>query len=171
MVVVGHNRQPHYTSSRARQPLCKCLRLCAFSSADFYLRGDLFRLVYVAFVTAAPAGRIVGWRVSRIALAGFVLDAREHALHERRARPQGGGLVPQSDRGVQYTSRSTKPSASPKHRALRRQRRRLRRQRAARTPASSCRGRSGRRAAPTRQLHSRRPPPRALGRGGAVTWT
>jgi len=30
------------------------------------------------------ARRIVGWRASRTAHAGFVLDALEQALHERR---------------------------------------------------------------------------------------
>jgi len=44
-----------------------------------------------------------GWRVSRTAHAGFVLDAREQALHERRP-VRGGGLVHHSDRGVQYVS-------------------------------------------------------------------
>jgi putative transposase len=57
--------------------------------------------VYVAFVIDAFARRIVGWRVSRTAHAGFVLDALEQALHERRP-VQGGGLVPHSDRGSQY---------------------------------------------------------------------
>lgn len=48
------------------------------------------------------ARRIVGWRVSRSAHAGFVLDALEQALHERR--PVGGKLVHHSDRGSQYLS-------------------------------------------------------------------
>jgi len=59
--------------------------------------------VYVAFVIDAYARRIVGWRASRTAHAGFVLDALEQALHERRP-VQGGGLVHHSDRGVQYVS-------------------------------------------------------------------
>jgi transposase InsO family protein len=50
-----------------------------------------------------PSRRIVGWRVSRTAQAGFVLDALEQALHDRRPT-QGGGLVHHSDRGVQYVS-------------------------------------------------------------------
>ena len=57
--------------------------------------------VYVAFVIDTFARRIVGWRVSRTAHAGFVLDALEQALHERRPI-QGGGLVHHSDRGSQY---------------------------------------------------------------------
>jgi putative transposase len=59
--------------------------------------------VYVAFVIDAFARRIVGWRVSRTAHAGFVLDALEQALHERRP-VRGSGLVHHSDRGVQYVS-------------------------------------------------------------------
>jgi len=42
-------------------------------------------------------------RVSRTAHAGFVLDALEQALHERRP-VHGGGLVHHSDRGSQYLS-------------------------------------------------------------------
>jgi putative transposase len=48
--------------------------------------------VSVAFVIDVFARRIVGWRVSRTAHAGFVLDALEQALHERRP-VRGGGLV------------------------------------------------------------------------------
>jgi transposase InsO family protein len=51
----------------------------------------------------AFARRIVGWRVSWTAHPGFVLDALEQALHGRRPLP-GGGLIHQSDRGVQYVS-------------------------------------------------------------------
>jgi transposase InsO family protein len=56
---------------------------------------------YVAFVIDTFARRIVGWRVSATAHAGFVLDALEQAVHERRP-VQGGGLVHHSDRGSQY---------------------------------------------------------------------
>jgi transposase InsO family protein len=59
--------------------------------------------VYVAFVIDAFARRIVGWRVSRSAHAGFVLDALEQALHARRP-VDGDGLIHHSDRGVQYVS-------------------------------------------------------------------
>ena len=59
--------------------------------------------VYVAFVIDAFARRIVGWRASRTAHAGFVLDALEQALCERRPL-RGGALVHHSDRGVQYVS-------------------------------------------------------------------
>ncbi|MET4690743.1 transposase InsO family protein [Sinorhizobium fredii] len=57
----------------------------------------------MAFVIDAFARRTVGWRVSLMAHAGFVLDALEQALHERRP-VHGGGLVHHSDRGVQYVS-------------------------------------------------------------------
>jgi len=59
--------------------------------------------VYVAFVIDTYARRIVGWRVSRSAHAGFVLDALEQAIADRRP-VAGGGLVHHSDRGVQYVS-------------------------------------------------------------------
>ena len=55
--------------------------------------------LYVAFVIDAFARRIVGWRVSRTAHAGFVLDALEQALHDRRPLQ---GLVHHSDKGSQY---------------------------------------------------------------------
>ena len=59
--------------------------------------------VYVAFVIDTFARRIVGWRASRTAHAGFVLDALEQALHDRRLA-KGNGLVQHSDRGSQYLS-------------------------------------------------------------------
>jgi transposase InsO family protein len=71
--------------------------------SDFTYVATWIGFVYVAFVIDAYARRIVGWRVSRTAHAGFVLDALEQALHERRP-VQGGGLVHHSDRGVQYVS-------------------------------------------------------------------
>jgi putative transposase len=71
--------------------------------SDFTYVATWAGFVYVAFVIDAFARRIVGWRVSRTAHAGFVLDALEQALHERRP-VRGGGLVHHSDRGVQYLS-------------------------------------------------------------------
>jgi hypothetical protein len=44
-----------------------------------------------------------GWRASRTAHAGFVLDALEKALHARRPA-RSGGLNHHSDRGSQYLS-------------------------------------------------------------------
>jgi transposase InsO family protein len=71
--------------------------------SDFTYVATWAGFVYVAFVIDAYARRIVGWRVSRSAHAGFVLDALEQALHERRP-VSGSGLVHHSDRGVQYVS-------------------------------------------------------------------
>jgi transposase InsO family protein len=71
--------------------------------ADFTYVATWRGFVYVAFVIDAFARRIVGWRVSKTAHAGFVLDALEQALHDRRP-VQGSGLVHHSDRGVQYVS-------------------------------------------------------------------
>ncbi len=71
--------------------------------SDFTYVATWTGFVYVAFVIDAFARRIVGWRVSRTAHAGFVLDALEQALHERRP-VRGTGLVHHSDRGVQYVS-------------------------------------------------------------------
>ena len=71
--------------------------------SDFTYVATWQGFVYTAFVIDVYARRIVGWRVSKSAHAGFVLDALEQALHERR--PVGGaGLVHHSDRGVQYVS-------------------------------------------------------------------
>ena len=52
--------------------------------SDFTYVATWSGFVYVAFVIDAFARRIVGWRASRTAHAGFVLDALEQALHERR---------------------------------------------------------------------------------------
>jgi transposase InsO family protein len=71
--------------------------------SDFTYVSTWAGFVYVAFVIDAYARRIVGWRASRTAHAGFVLDALEQALHDRRP-VQGGGLVHHSDRGSQYVS-------------------------------------------------------------------
>jgi transposase InsO family protein len=71
--------------------------------SDFTYVSTWTGFVYVAFVIDAYARRIVGWRVSRTAHAGFVLDALEQALHERRPVHRGG-LVHHSDRGSQYVS-------------------------------------------------------------------
>ena len=70
--------------------------------SDFTYVATWSGFVYVAFVIDVYARRIVGWRASRTATAGFVLDALEQALHARR--PLDGGLIHHSDRGVQYVS-------------------------------------------------------------------
>jgi putative transposase len=56
--------------------------------------------VYLAFVIDAFARRIVGWRASWRAHAGFVLDALDQALHDRRPVHRSG-LIHHSDRGAQ----------------------------------------------------------------------
>jgi transposase InsO family protein len=70
--------------------------------SDFTFVATWTGFVYVAFVIDTFARRIVGWRASRTAHTGFVLDALEQALHERR--PVRGGLIHHSDRGSQYVS-------------------------------------------------------------------
>jgi transposase InsO family protein len=71
--------------------------------SDFTYVSTWAGFVYVAFVIDAFARRIVGWRVSRTAHAGFVLDALDQALYDRQP-VRGGGLIHHSDRGVQYVS-------------------------------------------------------------------
>ena len=71
--------------------------------SDFTYVSTWSGFVYVAFVIDAYARRIIGWRASRTAHAGFVLDALEQALHDRRPVHRGG-LVHHSDRGSQYVS-------------------------------------------------------------------
>jgi transposase InsO family protein len=69
--------------------------------ADFTYVATWTGFVYVAFVIDTFARRIVGWRVSKSAHAGFVLDALEQALQQRRP---SGKLVHYSDQGSQYVS-------------------------------------------------------------------
>ena len=71
--------------------------------SDFTYVASWAGFVYVAFVIDTYARRIVGWRASRTAHAGFVLDALEQALHDRRPT-HSGGLIHHSDRGSQYVS-------------------------------------------------------------------
>lgn len=71
--------------------------------SDFTYVATWTGFVYVAFVIDACARRIVGWRASRTAHAGLVLDALEQALHDQRP-VRGGGLIRHSDRGSQYVS-------------------------------------------------------------------
>jgi len=70
--------------------------------SDFTYVATWQGFVYVAFVIDVFARRIVGWRASRTANAGFVLDALEQAIHQRR--PSQDKLVHHSDRGSQYLS-------------------------------------------------------------------
>ena len=71
--------------------------------SDFTYVSTWAGMVYVAFVIDVYARYIVGWRVSRTAHAGFVLDALEQAIHDRRPVNKGG-FIHHSDRGSQYLS-------------------------------------------------------------------
>jgi putative transposase len=74
-----------------------------FTSPLRWLRHRLLRRrIAEAIVIDTFARRIVGWRVSGTAHAGFVLDALEQALHDRR--PAKRGLTHHRDRGSQYVS-------------------------------------------------------------------
>ena len=79
--------------------------LCAIGSrtmaSGFTYVSTWTGFVYAAFVIDVYARYIVGWRVSRTAHAGFVLDALEQAIHGRRPI---NNLIHHSDRGSQYLS-------------------------------------------------------------------
>ena len=60
--------------------------------SDFTYVATWKGFAYVAFVIEAYARKIVGWRVSTSAHAGFVLDALEQAVHDRRPA-KGVGTV------------------------------------------------------------------------------
>lgn len=68
------------------------------SIIDAYAR----RIVVLRDLHANPF-RVTAWRVSITPHAGFVLDALEQAVHERRPN-KGMGLAHHSDRGSQYLS-------------------------------------------------------------------
>jgi putative transposase len=57
--------------------------------------------VYLAVMLDAYARKVVGWALARPLAARVPIAALEHALAERHPPP---GLVPHSDRGVQYAS-------------------------------------------------------------------
>nr|WP_174804479.1 IS3 family transposase [Martelella limonii] len=71
--------------------------------SDFTYVATWKGFAYVAFIIDAYARKIVGWRVSTSAHTGFVLDALEQAVHDRRPT-KAMGLVHHSDRGSQYLS-------------------------------------------------------------------
>lgn len=71
----------------------------------------------MAFVIDTFARKIAGWRVLPTARAGFVPDALEQALYDRRP-VKGSGLIHHSDRGAQYvairyTERLTEAGVEP----------------------------------------------------------
>ncbi len=76
--------------------------------SDFTYVATWQGFVYVAFVIDAFARRIIGWRASRTAHAGFVLNALDQALRDRRPAHRGG-LVHHSDRACNMC-RSSIPS-------------------------------------------------------------
>ena len=80
--------------------------------SDFTYVATWAGFVYVAFVIDTYARRIVGWRASRTAHAGFVLDALEKPsmIADRRAAAVSS-ITPIA---VASTSRSNTPNASPK---------------------------------------------------------
>jgi transposase InsO family protein len=108
-VVRGKQRKTTISDKAAPCPLDKVNRQFAADRpnrlwvSDFTYIATWSGFVYVAFVIDVYARRIVGWRASRTATAGFVLDALEQALHDRRLVHRGR-LVHHSDRGSQYVS-------------------------------------------------------------------
>ena len=58
--------------------------------SDFTCVSTWSGLVYVAFIIDAYAQRIVGWRITRTAHSGLVLDASEQALRARPSPRQQG---------------------------------------------------------------------------------
>ena len=95
--------KPHRTTipdKKAPCPLDKVNRQFQVPAPNMLWVRDF---TYVAFVIDAYARKIVGWRVSTSAHAGFVLDALEQAVHDRRPGKEMG-LVHHSNRGSQYLS-------------------------------------------------------------------
>ncbi len=82
--------------------------------SDFTYVATWSGFVYVAFVIKVYARRIVGWRASRTATAGFVLDALEQALHA--LMPVGRLMADWSiiRIGASNMSRLNIPSGSPR---------------------------------------------------------
>lgn len=84
--------------------------------SDFTYVATWQGFVYVAFVIDVYARCIVGWRASRAANAGFVLDALEQAIYQRR--PAQDQRVHHSDRGsqslsIKYTERLAEAKIAP----------------------------------------------------------
>ena len=71
--------------------------------SDFTYVSTWTGMVYVGFIIEIYARYIVGWRDSRTAHAGYVIDLLEQAIHERRPVSKGG-LIYHSDHGSQYLS-------------------------------------------------------------------
>lgn len=69
--------------------------------SDFTYVSTSVGMIYVAFSFNVYARYIVGRRVSRTALASFVLDAFEQTIHDRRPVNKGG-LIHHNDRGSRH---------------------------------------------------------------------
>jgi transposase InsO family protein len=103
--LLGDNAQ-HRQQPKAPCPLGKVN--CAFWVSrpkalwmvDFTCAHTWAGFVCVAFVIDAFARRIVGWKVSSSATAGFVRDALEQPIHARRPSAEDG-LIHHSDRKAQ----------------------------------------------------------------------
>ena len=80
--------------------------------SDFIYVATWAGFVYVAFVIDAFARRIVGWRVSRTAHAGFVLDAWSKPCTS--AGPSAAAASSTTAIAVCSTSRSSIPSGLPR---------------------------------------------------------
>src|SRR5690606_5357008 len=67
--------------------------------------------VYVAFVIDAFARRIIGWRASRTAHAGFVLDALDQAVHDRSPSiaAAASSIIPTGEFKADSTGRRNTP--------------------------------------------------------------
>ena len=71
--------------------------------SDFTYVSTWQEFVYVAFIIDTFADKIVDWCISSSPKTGFVLDALEQALHDRRPVHKGG-RIHHSDRGGKYLS-------------------------------------------------------------------
>ena len=104
---ISDNAAPCPLDHVNRQFIAPCPNVLWVS--DFTYVATWTGFVYVAFVIDTYARRIVGWRVSRTAHAGFVLDALDQALHERRPLHRVD-LIHHSDR---LNPNNTSPFATP----------------------------------------------------------
>ena len=121
-------------------------------------------------VIDAYARRIVGWRVSRSAHAGFVLDALEQALHDRRPVFQAAAACPSQRQG--QPDRLDQIHRAPRRgrpRTLRGQRRRQLRQCLGRNDQRSLQGRGDPTGAALGVLWKPSSTPRSNGWTGSTT--
>lgn len=90
-------------TARSGQPAVPCPGAEHALGLGRYLPRGLGGVVYVALVIKVYARYIVGRGLSRTAQAGFVFDALEQPIYDRRPIHRGG-FVHHSDRGRQYLS-------------------------------------------------------------------